>query len=45
MQNRWHRERLEAEHAIRDLLEQLTARETKSMDNPPPQSSSTREAA
>ncbi len=45
LQTRWQRERLEAEHAIRDLLEQLTSREVKTMDTAPPQSSSVREAA
>ncbi len=34
LQNRWHKERLEAEHAIRDLLSQITSREVGSMDSP-----------
>ncbi len=42
LQSRWHRERIEAEHAIRDLLEQLTSREAKSTD---PCSSNARDAA
>jgi len=33
LQNRWHKERLEAEHAIRDLLSQITSREIGSMDS------------
>jgi hypothetical protein len=33
LQNRWHKERLEAEHAIRDLLSQITSREVGSMDS------------
>lgn len=33
LQNRWHKERLEAEHAIRDLLSQITSREVGSMES------------
>lgn len=33
LQNRWHKERLEAEHAIRDLLSQITLREVGSMES------------
>ena len=35
LQSRWQRERLEAEHSIRELLEQLTAREVRKMETPP----------
>lgn len=35
LQNRWHKERLEAEHAIRDLLSQITSREVGSMESSP----------
>jgi hypothetical protein len=34
LQNRWHKERLEAEHAIRNLLSQITSREVGSMESP-----------
>jgi hypothetical protein len=33
LKNRWHKERLEAEHAIRDLLNQITSREVGSMES------------
>ena len=33
LQNRWHKERLEAERAIRDLLSQITSREVGSMES------------
>jgi chromosome segregation ATPase len=49
LQDRWQRERLEAENTIRDLLTQLTARELGDMNSPNqkdgPSAGSTRDAA